>query len=244
MSTVMKLPAIDPQVVEVPPPPQPRLEPILGVEAPWDAAGFANQQVRALVQEVFFPGRPRAARHVAFMGVEENTYVAEICIETAQVLAAQVAGSICVIEANPHHPELEEVFWRKDSEPSAASGEPGLLRTSCQRLADNLWLAPLRLLLDADEAALSASVLGRRLSDFRLEFEYTILHSPPPGAYCEGALLGYLCDGAILVLEANRTRRVAAQRAKESLASANARVLGAALTERTFPIPEGIYRRL
>jgi Mrp family chromosome partitioning ATPase len=48
----------------------------------------------------------------------------------------------------------------------------------------------------------------------------------------------------VLVLEANSTRRAGAQKVKEKLHSANARLLGAVLSERTFPIPETIYKKL
>ena len=56
--------------------------------------------------------------------------------------------------------------------------------------------------------------------------------------------MGGLCDGIVLVVEANSTRRVAAQKVKERLHAANARLLGAVLSDRTFPIPEAIYRKL
>jgi Mrp family chromosome partitioning ATPase len=48
----------------------------------------------------------------------------------------------------------------------------------------------------------------------------------------------------VLVIEANYTRRSSAQKAKELLHAANVRVLGTILSGRTFPIPDGIYRRL
>ena len=57
-------------------------------------------------------------------------------------------------------------------------------------------------------------------------------------------MLGNLCDGMVLVLEANSTRRVAAQKVKEKLHAANARLLGVVLSGRTFPIPEAVYRKL
>jgi Mrp family chromosome partitioning ATPase len=53
-----------------------------------------------------------------------------------------------------------------------------------------------------------------------------------------------LADGVVLVLEANSTRRVTAKKAKQALEAANVRILGTVLNNRTFPIPEGLYRRL
>jgi len=48
----------------------------------------------------------------------------------------------------------------------------------------------------------------------------------------------------VLVLEANATRRVAALSAKEALEAAGVRLLGTVLNDRTFPIPEKLYRKL
>ena len=51
-------------------------------------------------------------------------------------------------------------------------------------------------------------------------------------------------DGVVLVVTANRTRRAVALGAAQALLAAGARVLGTVLADRTFPIPETIYRRL
>jgi hypothetical protein len=46
------------------------------------------------------------------------------------------------------------------------------------------------------------------------------------------------------LLEANSSGRDAAQRAKFGLEATNVRLLRAVLNNRTFPIPEAIYRKL
>ena len=51
-------------------------------------------------------------------------------------------------------------------------------------------------------------------------------------------------DGVVLVIRAHSTKRVAALKAKRLLEEARARVLGAILVDREFPIPEILYRRL
>jgi Mrp family chromosome partitioning ATPase len=95
-----------------------------------------------------------------------------------------------------------------------------------------------------NEAGLSVEWLPGRLRELRLEFDYTILHGPPAALCSDATLLGYLSDGVVLVLEANSTRRAAAQRAVQMLQAANAKLLGSVLSKRTFPIPERIYRNL
>jgi Mrp family chromosome partitioning ATPase len=56
--------------------------------------------------------------------------------------------------------------------------------------------------------------------------------------------MGQLADGIVLVLSAERTRRVTARNMKDRIEGAHARVLGTVLCDREFPIPEKIYRRL
>jgi hypothetical protein len=209
--------------------------------APWNPMGFAEEQIRGLVRQVFFPGWPKPARHVVFSAVDPYTKVAEICLEVGRVLSSQVSGSVCVIEANPHNPELESWFGGKAPAADCGGDGRGALRNSARRIASKLWLAPLRLLLGETGGH---AWLERRLSDFRLDFDYTVLHAPPAGLYSETAIMGRLNDGVALVIEAHRTRRVTAQKATQVLQAANVKVLGTVLSERTFPIPQAIYRHL
>ena len=60
----------------------------------------------------------------------------------------------------------------------------------------------------------------------------------------EAMAMAQFVDGIILVLSARRTRRIAARKMKEMLEGAHARILGSVLSDRVFPIPQGIYRRL
>ena len=209
----------------------------------WDPARFAETQIRSLVRQVFFPGRPKPPRHIVFSPVDENAYAAGICMDVARELATQVPGSVCVVEANPYKPELESVFWRKDRNADASDIRDSI-RSGSQNVSPNLWLAPLKLLQGACPERLAGDSLARRLSDFRLEFDYAIFHGPPVGSRSEAALLAHLSDGVALVLQANATRRASALKARETLRAAQARLLGTVLSERTFPIPEKVYRRL
>jgi hypothetical protein len=221
---------------------EPEAPPVVS-QGSWDQARFAEAQIRSLVRQVFFPGRPKPPHHVVFSAVDETTYVAEICMEVAKELAAQVNGSVCLIEANPQNPELETVFWRNDGS-SRFSSDPGSLRSSSQNIDGNLWLAPLKLLLGPNPARPTGDSLARRLSDFRLEFDHTLFHGPPAGRSSEAAFLGHLSDGLVLVLQANSTRRAAALKVKDILQASQTRLLGAVLSERTFPIPQRIYKKL
>lgn len=213
-----------------------------GKSGEWNLAAFAEDQIRGLVQQIFLSGR-KHARQVAFSAVDEETDIASLCLSVAQALVRQDSGNACVVEAAPYTsgerpPGDDEVV------PANSDKRFGVLRDRAQQLSSRLWFMPRDALLDGNEGKFSPLWLRGRLAELRLEFDFTILQGPAAGVHREAALLGNLCDGLVLVIRANATRRVAAQRAKQMLYAGNSRLLGTVLSERSFPIPEALYKRL
>jgi Mrp family chromosome partitioning ATPase len=83
-----------------------------------------------------------------------------------------------------------------------------------------------------------------QVASLRTRFEYVLLDLPPLNKYADAMVLGGACDGMIIVLRANASRRDATLRAVADLKAANVPVLGVALNQRRFSIPASIYRRL
>ena len=210
--------------------------------APWDRNRFAEEQIRWLVRQVFFSREVDAARQVVFSAVE-HTDIAALCLQVGQILSDQVSGSICVVEADVHARESASVLLNNGRPRGAGQKTFPPLRESSRKLSDQLWLVPLKTFL-GDEGDLSSAWLRERLAELRLEFDYTVIQAPPAGLYSEAALLGQLSDGMILVLRANSTRRAAAKKVKQMLQATNVRLLGAVLSDRTFPIPQKLYQKL
>jgi protein-tyrosine kinase len=211
--------------------------------AGWDPDAFAEEQVRSLVRQVFFPGWPRPAHQVVFSPVDSETDISAICMQVGLVLSGQVSGTTCLVEANLNSPGLEQVV-EKNGHDLIANPPRSAFRDPASRVSNELWLIPRGVFLGENENGLSGAWLRERLADLRKRFDYTVLYGPPAGPGSEAALLASLCDGMVLVVEANSTRRVAAQKVKEKLHAANARLLGAVLSQRVFPIPQTIYKNL
>jgi hypothetical protein len=208
----------------------------------WNSESFAEEQIRGLVRQVFLPGWPKPARQVVLSPVDSGTDISSICMQVGLALSAQVRGTTCLVEANLNSPGLELVV-EKNGHDLIARKTSAFRDPSCQ-LSNELWLISRSVFVGENENGLSGSWLRERLTELRHTFDYTILYGPPAGVGSEAALLASLCDGIVLVVEANSTRRAAAQKVKEKLHAANARLLGAVLSDRTFPIPETIYRKL
>jgi Mrp family chromosome partitioning ATPase len=91
---------------------------------------------------------------------------------------------------------------------------------------------------------LKADRLKQRIEELRKEFDYVLIDAPPLSLYADAASVGQLTDGLVLVLEANMTRRETASRVIEAWSATKVPILGAVLNNRTFPIPESLYRRM
>lgn len=201
----------------------------------WDD-NFAAQQIESLVQQIFLAPREHPVRQVGFCGVETRESASLLCREVAQVLALRAAADICLVETTASG----QPYGGTDNEVDAAHEGSSSLRRSSRQIAQRVWqLSPGA--LDSGNNAI-VNVQRELLLRLRREFDFTIVELPAqPSA---AALLGSVLDGTVLVLSAHSTRRVVAQQAKARLIAASVPLLGAVLSERTFPIPDSIYRRV
>jgi len=78
----------------------------------------------------------------------------------------------------------------------------------------------------------------------RKEFEYSIVEGPSAGESDLATAMAQFTDGIVLVLSAHGTRRIMARKVKDTIDAAHVHLLGTILSNRIFPIPERIYRRL
>jgi Mrp family chromosome partitioning ATPase len=208
--------------------------------------GPEEVELTNLVQRVFLRPGTEAPRMVGFAAVEAQAGCTWVCARVARILAAKVAGSICVVDANPRSPGLHAQFGVTNH----ADGNDALLRT--ETLADyaqplfgkKLWVVSSGYSTSGLDAVAVSERMRSRVASLRTQFEYVLLDLPPLNKYADAIVLGGTCDGVVIVLRANSSRRDAAQRAVADLKAANVRVLGVALNRRTFSVPNAIYRRL
>ena len=212
-------------------------------ERRWNPENFAQEQIRGLVRQVFFSNTAntsRPVRQIVFSGVEVETDIRTICRRVAEALASETTASIAVVGP---HPRILRDFQARAQEPAEHTAGKGNmpLRRIATRMQANVWLVPSG--ASSGDATQTAPP-HLLLCDLRREFEYSIVEGPPAGESNAVASMAQLADGIILVLLAQRTRCATARRIKETLDAAQARILGTVLSDRVFPIPDKIYRRL
>lgn len=203
-----------------------------------------HKEETRLIERVFLVHGQQSPAVVVFSGVESTKGTSGICARAGQNLAGQTSSRVCLIDGDPDG-ALHDYFGaarRTGMMESISDGSP------IQSLAQKLGGSDLFLIFAGRGSTAgptwNAERWFLRLQELRREFRYVLILAPPVAHSSDALLLGQGTDGLILVLESQITHRERARSIKESLAAANMKLLGAVLNNRTFPIPESIYRKL
>jgi Mrp family chromosome partitioning ATPase len=164
----------------------------------------------------------------------------------AEALAAQMEGTVCVVDSNLRRPSLHMACGvDRQRGLSDILLEPGPLQgTICKLSGENLWFLSSGLGNARSTGIVNSSRLSACIAELRQKFTFVLMDSPCVSQFSDATSLAQCADGVILIVSANSTRRETARRAKENLQAAGARVLGAIFNKRTYPIPQAIYERL
>lgn len=217
-----------------------------GHSTPVDLDRVAQEECLKLVQRLFLGKSANVPRVVVFAGVDRGNGCSRICVEAARVLAANTAGSICLVDANFRTPSLPSFFRVSNHRGLVESllGEGSIRSFATQLNPPHLYLLSAGALTHTAPSLLNSDRLHLRLCELRKEFDYILIDAPALNLYVDAIALGRIADGVVVVLQADSTRRESALKGLESLRDANIEVLGAVLNRRTFPIPGFVYKRL
>jgi Mrp family chromosome partitioning ATPase len=211
-----------------------------------DLESISREEEIKLVQRIFPVAGQRSPQIVLFSSVESEAGCASISIRTAEILAGRGDGSVCVVDANFQLPCLHHYFGIDNSKglAEAVLGSLPIQDFLQKHLEANLWILPCGAAAGQMRFSGVNDRLRSRMSELRGQFKYVVIHSSPLDLDSASILLSRWTDGVVMVVEADTTRRETARRMKQDLDAANVRILGVVLNNRTFSIPEALYRRL
>jgi len=207
---------------------------------------LAQEETLKLVQRVFLLQAGEAPRTVIFAGIDHGNGCSRVCARTAQVLAANVPGRVCIVDANLRSPSLPEYFGMTNHHGLTDSllQDGPIMSFAKPTGTANLWLLSCGSLASDSANLLNSDRLKTRLAEMRKEFDFVLIDTPALSQYADAVSLGRLSDGMVFVLEANSTRRESAIKVMENLRASNVQILGAVLNKRDYPSPESVYHRL
>ena len=204
-------------------------------------------EVWKLVQQIFLVGKDeKGPRVVAFCGANRGAGSSWVCARTGESLARQLAGRVCLIDANLRTPSLHAQFEAKAGPGFAVligSSRPG--DDFVQGISGSgLWLVAAGSVESGPNESLNAQKLAMRFAELRAQFDFLLVDTPAIDVHPDAVLLGHMTDGIVLIVGSDSTRRETARNAKLNFETAQIPVLGAVLNKRTFPIPDAIYRKI
>jgi len=191
----------------------------------------AEGPVASLVRQIFFSPHAAKRTRVLLVAAGPETDVAAIAENAAIVLSHIASATVAVVQNEAG----DRVFSRKGPQAEVASASS---RTHSSQIAECVWRIPAQVLPQPPGRGL---ISAHTTSD-ALPFDYALFVSLANDNLLP--LLCSYCDGAVLVITANQTRRESALQARRILQRCNVELLGTVLEGRQFPIPESIYRRL
>jgi protein-tyrosine kinase len=209
------------------------------------------QHLMKLVHRIFLsPDRLGGPiRSVVFSAVDTRNDSALLPAAAAELLASRVTGRVCLVDADFYSPSLHGCYGvTNDIGLIDALSNSGPVRSYARRLVQgpdaSLWLLPSGSSGNSRELLLTSQEVQARITDLLAAFDYVIIAAPSMTQHPAVAALGAQVDGIVMVAEAHVTRRRAIRACADALRASGGRVLGTVLNNRTFPIPEAIYRLL
>jgi len=205
-----------------------------------------REELTKLAQRIFLQPGADSPRVVVFTASESGNGCSSICACAAELLAAQVTGSVCLVDANLRHPGLHEQFAVENhfGLADALQGTEPLLNYARSMSRTNLWLVSCGSSPEAALPLLSSDRMRQRITELRSGVDYVLIDASAMNVSNDATVLAAAADGVVMVLKANSSRRETVRKAVLDMQAAHVRVLGAVLNQRTFPIPDAIYNRL
>ncbi len=91
---------------------------------------------------------------------------------------------------------------------------------------------------------MASDSLDHYIHAFKQHYNYIVVDTAPVLPYGDALTIGRMCDGVVLNIQAEVTKREVVQRAKAKLDEARIPVMGAVLNRRRYHIPDFIYNRI
>lgn len=202
------------------------------IEVPGSISSAESAMV-SLVRHAFFPANGVHRSRVLFVSAGPETNISSIAQGAGQALAEISGTTVALVERCSHRAPVASV---DEAERERRPHGSGFWRGYASQISDRLWR------LRADVLPLVTNEHRSFESNLDLPFDFFLM-----AAVVSDSMLPLMCrncEGAVLTLTANRTRKESALRAKRVLQQCDADLLGTVLEDRKFPIPESIYRRL
>lgn len=204
-----------------------------------DPASPAAEAYRSLRSTVKFADTDPPTRSLLIADVTRNGQHTVVAANLAAALALG-GDSTLLVDGALRQPRIHELFGLTNSEglaewlaagdvgqplPLVESGVPGLRLLLAGHAPSSMSGT------GAAADLLTGDLSARLLALLRDEATFVVMDAPPLSNYGDGLAIAARVDGVLLLVRSGKTKRAAAQHAKDALDRVGARLLGAVLTD-------------
>lgn len=189
-----------------------------------------TEQYRTIRTNIQFSSVEKEMRSLIFTSANASEGKSTTCTNIAAVFAQQ-EKSVIIIDADLRKPSIHTIFNINNT-----IGLTNVL-TQQQQLSEaiqmsdyhNLAILASGLIPPNPSELLGSNRMGELLMEAKAKYDLVIIDSPPILAVADAQILANITDGVVLVISSGSTEIQQAKKAKELLANANARLIGAVL---------------
>jgi Mrp family chromosome partitioning ATPase len=171
-----------------------------------------------------------------------------VALQLARAAAIEAELSVLLIDANPAHPELAELFGYRPT-PGFVDVLDGQARADevvCATAIKGLDLVPFGGMHPGRGSRYEPEHLRSKLAEIRADggpagYDLLILDGPSSFGELDLTLSAAVFDGVVLVIECERTRWEVVKNYQDRLREGNANLLGAVMNKRRYYIPKSLY---
>lgn len=197
---------------------------------------------RGVARTLLAPSAQQRARAIGISSASVGEGVTTVAGKLAMSAARMAESPILLVDCNLEHPELEDVFRLR---PAAGLRDVLGGRTPLAECIRRTHVANVTVLGPGGRMRGSDRCDWQELLDAMTKQSSLILFDMPPVNELVSQSLPLAdLDGLLLVVEAERSRRPAVQRAMSQLQRAGAKIEGVILNKRKTHVPNWLYNRI
>jgi capsular exopolysaccharide synthesis family protein len=187
----------------------------------------AAEAYRTLRTNLHFASLESPLKTLVIASPDANEGVA-VALANLAVAMAQGGKRIVAVDANLRAPSLHTIFNRNNANGISDALSKQDLQLQ-QTNVSGLSVLTSGVLPAVPTDAIGSNRMREVIETLKQQSDIVLFNAPPVTAFSDAALLSSVCDGVLLVVTANKTRRYAVQQAKDILTRAHANILGAVM---------------
>lgn len=201
--------------------------------------------MRGLAQRLMLVQENHANRIFAFIAARSGEGTSTVAHGFARALTAETQHKVLILDAGPLSAER---FMAHGIDPSLGIVDALALGFPHAKAAHQIGPGVHLARLSGREE--NRSLTSRLVRDdsfwqaLRMLFGVVIIDAPAWSSSFDGITLAARADAAVMVVEAEVTRRQVAEKLRDTLHESGAKLIGAVMNKRRFYIPEQIYKLL